>query len=169
MATTATSPTSNVRGGAWLLEASSADSVFTPERMTEEHRLIGQMAQEFVDHEVLPQLDRLEQKDWTLARQLVRRCGDLGLLGVDVPEAYGGVGLDKVTSLLVSDKMSRAASFGATFGAQANLTVLPLFLFGTEEQKQKYLPKLLSGELVGAYALSESGSGSDALAAKARV
>src|SRR5712692_211630 len=159
----------SLRGGAWLLEASEPDTVFTPERLTDEQRLIGHTADEFVEKEVLPVLDRLEEKDWTLARSLVRRCGELGLLGVDVPEAYGGVQLDKVTSLVVSERLSRSASFGATLGAQANLSVLPIFLFGTEAQKQKYLPKLLTGELVGAYALSESGSGSDALGAKARA
>jgi len=164
-----TTAPSILRGGGWLLESSEPDAVFTPERMTDEHRLIGQTADEFVDKEVLPVLDRLEQKDWTLARELVKRGGALGLLGVDVPEAYGGVQLDKVASLVVSERLARSASFGATFGAQANLTVLPLFLFGTEAQKQKYLPKLLSGELIGAYALSESGSGSDALGAKARA
>ena len=165
---TTTAP-SILRGGGWLLESSEPDAVFTPERMTDEHRLIGQTADEFVDKEVLPVLDRLEQKDWTLARELVKRGGALGLLGVDVPEAYGGVQLDKVASLVVSERLARSASFGATFGAQANLTVLPLFLFGTDAQKQKYLPRLLSGELIGAYALSESGSGSDALGAKARA
>jgi alkylation response protein AidB-like acyl-CoA dehydrogenase len=161
--------TSIQRGGEWLLESPRAEHVFTPERLTEEHRLIARTAEEFVDNEVLPALDRLEQKDWALSRQLLRRCGDLGLLGVDVPEAYGGVGLDKVSSLIVSDRFARAASFHAAMGAQANLTVTPLFLFGTEIQKQKYLPRLLSGELVGAYALSESGSGSDALGAKTRA
>ncbi len=164
-----TTATSILRGGQWLLEPSDADTVFTPEQLTDEHRLIGQTAEEFVDKEVLPVLDRLEQKDWALARDLVKRGGALGLLGVDVPEAYGGVQLDKVASLVVSERLARSASFGATFGAQANLTVLPLFLFGTEGQKQKYLPRLLSGELVGAYALSESGSGSDALGAKTRA
>jgi alkylation response protein AidB-like acyl-CoA dehydrogenase len=164
-----TTATSILRGGEWLLESSEPDTVFTPERLTEEHRLIAQTADEFVDKEVLPVLDRLEQKDWALARELVKRGGELGLLGVDVPEAYGGVQLDKVTSLVVSERLARSASFGATFGAQANLTVLPLFLFGTDAQKQKYLPKLLTGELIGAYALSESGSGSDALGAKARA
>ena len=158
-----------LRGGAWLLERSDAASVFTPEQLSEEQRLIGQTVDELVDGEILPQLDRLEQKDWTLARSFVKRCGDLGLLGPDMPEVYGGVGLDKVTSALVSERMARAASFGATYGAQANLTILPIYLFGTEQQKQKYLPKLLSGELVGAYCLSESGSGSDALSAKARA
>ncbi len=161
--------TSIQRGGEWLLESPRAEHVFTPERLTEEHRLIARTAEEFVDNEVLPALDRLEQKDWALSRQLLRRCGDLGLLGVDVPEAYGGVGLDKVSSLIVSDRFARAASFHAAMGAQANLTVTPLYLFGTEIQKQKYLPRLLSGELVGAYALSESGSGSDALGAKTRA
>ena len=161
--------TSQLRGGAWLLEPTDARDVLTPERLTDEHRLIGQTTQQFVDQEVMPQLDRLEQHDWTVARQLVRRCGDLGLLGIDVPETYGGVNLDKVTSLLVSERMATAASFGATFGGQANLTVLPLTLFGTEAQKRKYLPALLSGELVGAYCLSETGSGSDALGARARA
>jgi alkylation response protein AidB-like acyl-CoA dehydrogenase len=158
-----------MRGGEWLLNESDADSVFTPERLTAEHRLIAQTAQALVDDEILPQLDRLEQKDWALARQFLKRCGDLGLLGADVPEAYGGVALDKVASMVVSEKLSRAASFGSTFGAQANLCALPLMLFGTEAQKQKYLPKLMTGEVVGAYCLSESGSGSDALGAKTRA
>ncbi|HEY1910690.1 MAG TPA: acyl-CoA dehydrogenase family protein [Vicinamibacterales bacterium] len=158
-----------LRGGEWLVEPTSAAAVFTPERLTDEHRLIGQTAQQFVDGEILPVLDRLEQKDWALARTLVKRSGDLGLLGVDVPEAYGGVGLDKVSSLVVSAKMASAASFGATFGAQANLTVIPLYLFGSEAQKQKYLPALLNGDIVGAYGLSESGSGSDALGARTRA
>jgi alkylation response protein AidB-like acyl-CoA dehydrogenase len=164
-----TTETTIMRGGEWLLQSTEADAVFTPERLTEEHRLIAQTAQEFVDAEVLPKLDQLEQKDWALARELVKRGGELGLLGVDVPEAYGGVGLDKVTSLVVSEKMARSASFGATFGAHANLTIVPLMLFGTEAQKQKYLPKLLSGELIGAYGLSESGSGSDALGARTKA
>ena len=157
------------RGGEWLLASSAAAQLFTPERITEEHRLIGKTAGEFVRHEVLPALERLEQKDWGLARQLLKRCGDLGLLGVDIPDDYGGVGLDKVSSLIVSDRLSRSASFGATLGGQANLTVIPLFLFGSEQQKRKYLPRLLSGELVGAYALSEAGSGSDALGARTRA
>src|SRR5438552_12991796 len=140
-----------LRGGEWLLHSSDADAVFTPEQTTEEHRLIGRTAQQFVEQEVLPVLDRLEQKDWALARDLVKRSAALGLLGVDVPEAYGGVGLDKVASLVVSDRMSRSASFGATFGAQANLCVIPLSLFGTEAQKQKSLPKLLTGEVIRAY------------------
>jgi alkylation response protein AidB-like acyl-CoA dehydrogenase len=161
--------TTILRGGEWLIQPAAADSVFTPERLTEEHRLIGRTAQEFVDNEVLPKLDQLETKDWALAREMVKAGAALGLLGVDVPEAYGGLGLDKVTSLVVSEKLARAASFGATFGAHANLTIVPLVLFGSEAQKQKYLPRLLSGEIIGAYGLSESGSGSDALGARTKA
>jgi alkylation response protein AidB-like acyl-CoA dehydrogenase len=164
-----TTETEVLRGGEWLLQSSDAASVFTPERLTEEHRLIGRTAQEFVDHEILPNLDRLEEKDWTLARALVKKGAELGLLGVDVPEAYGGLGLDKVTSLVVSEKLALSASFGATFGAHANLTIVPLMLFGSEAQKRQYLPRLLSGELIGAYGLSETGSGSDALGARTRA
>ena len=158
-----------LKGGAWLLEPTRADGVLTPEKLTDEHRLIAQTVEQFVEKEAAPALEKLEQHDWSVARHLVKRCGDLGLLGIDVPEEYGGVGLDKVTSLVVSEHMAQAPSFGATFGSQANLTVLPLMLFGTPAQKQKYLPRVISGELVGAYCLSETGSGSDALGAKTKA
>jgi alkylation response protein AidB-like acyl-CoA dehydrogenase len=155
-----------MRGGEWLLTAADPLAVGTPERLTDEQRLIARTTEEFVRNEVMPELDRMEQKDWSVARQLLRRCGELGLFGVDVAEAYGGLQLDKVTSMIVSERMARSASFACTFGAQANLTILPLSLFGTEAQKRRYLPPLLTGEIVGAYCLSETGSGSDALAAK---
>jgi len=161
--------TSAVKGGTWLLEPGDAASVLTPERLTEEHRLIAQTAQEFVTKEVVPNIERLEQKDWPLARRLLQRSGELGLLGVDAPEEFGGVGLDKTAALVVSRHLAGSASFGAAFGAQGNLALTPILLFGTPEQKAKYLPKLISGEMVGAYALSESGSGSDALGASARA
>src|SRR5947207_7265110 len=165
----ATTEAALLKGGAWLIEPTRAESVFTPETLTDEQKLIAQTTEQFVEQEVVPVLDRLEQHDWTLARTLLKRCGELGLLGIDVPEEYGGLALDKVTSLVVSERMSKSASFAAAFGAQANLTVLPLMLFGTPAQKQKYLPKLLTGELVGAYCLSETGSGSDALGAKTKA
>src|SRR5580658_9300767 len=98
-------------GGEWLLESPGAEHVFTPELLTEEHRLIARTAEEFLDNEVKPATERLELKDWAVARQLLRRCGELGLLGVDIPQAYGGVGLDMVSSLVVSDRFARAASF----------------------------------------------------------
>ena len=157
------------KGGSWLLEDEESSRIFTPEKLSDEHRLIAQTTDEFVDTEVLPNLDKLETKDWDLARRLVRRCGELGLLGTNVPERYGGLDLDKVSSLIVAERMARSASFATTYGGQANLCILPIVLFGTEAQKQKYLPRLAAGELVGAYALSESGSGSDALAARTRA
>ncbi|MCC7178502.1 MAG: acyl-CoA dehydrogenase family protein [Acidobacteria bacterium] len=157
------------RGGQWLIEDTDPSAVMTPEKRTEEHVLIGQTAAEFIDGEVLPVAERLEQKDWALNRELVKKCGALGLLGTNVPESYGGVDLDKISTLIVSEQVSRYASFAVTFGAQANLTILPIFMFGTEAQKQKYLPPLIAGDIVGAYCLSESGAGSDALGAKARA
>jgi len=161
--------TTNVRGGAWLTEETDAQTIFTPERLTDEHRMIARTAAEFMETEVVPAIEQLEKKDWTLARTLVRRCGELGLLGADVPEALGGVGLDKVSAVIVGEAVGRAASFATTFGAQTGLAITPLICFGTDAQKQKYVPGLVSGELVGAYALSESASGSDALGARARA
>jgi alkylation response protein AidB-like acyl-CoA dehydrogenase len=157
------------RGGAWLIEEAPADGVFTRERLNDEQRMIGRTAEEFIDKEVLPALDRLEQKDWALARSLGQRCAELGLLATDVPEAYGGLDLDKVSSVVVGEAIGRCASFATTFGAQTGLAITPILCFGTEEQKQKYLPRLVTAEIIGAYALSESGSGSDALGARARA
>jgi alkylation response protein AidB-like acyl-CoA dehydrogenase len=157
------------KGGAWLLDETPAADIFTPEKLTDEHRLMAQTTDEFVEGELLPALDRLEQKDWPLAKALLRRAGDLGLLGIPVAEEYGGLDLDKASSLVVVERIARSASFATTFGGQANLCILPLVLFGTTAQKEHYLPRLVTGELVGAYALSESGSGSDALAAKTRA
>jgi alkylation response protein AidB-like acyl-CoA dehydrogenase len=167
MSTTSAPPIA--RGGEWLLTAATPSTVFTPEQRSDEHRMIADTVRDFVDNEVLPVLDRLENKDWQLARSLIRRCAELGLMGADVAEEYGGLALDKVTSVVISEQMSRSASFGATFGAHANLVILPLSLFGTDAQKRRYLPRLLAGELVGGYCLSEPGSGSDALGAKTRA
>jgi alkylation response protein AidB-like acyl-CoA dehydrogenase len=158
-----------VRGGSWLVEDAAADSAFTRERLNDEQRMVGQTAAEFIDKEVIPATDQLEQKDWGLARTLVQRGGELGLLATDVPDAYGGLDLDKVSSVVVGEAVGRSASFATTFGAQTGLAITPILCFGTEEQKAKYLPRLVSGEIVGAYALSESGSGSDALGARARA
>src|SRR5262245_12986089 len=156
-----------VRGGSWLIEDSPADGVLTRERLTDEQQLIGRTAEEFVDSEVTPKLDELESKDWTLARALVKKAADLGLLATDVPDAYGGLDLDKASSVVVGEAVGRCASFSAAFGAQTGLTITPVLCFGTEDQKQRYLPRLVTGEIIGAYALSESGSGSDALGARA--
>jgi alkylation response protein AidB-like acyl-CoA dehydrogenase len=158
---------STARGGAWLIEQTG--DIFTRERLTDEQRMIGQTAESFVDQEVMPRLDDLERKDWACARTLVKRAAELGLLATDVPETYGGLELDKVSSVIVGEAVGRSASFATTFGAQTGLTITPLLCFGTEEQKQKYLPRLISGEIIGAYALSESGSGSDALGARTKA
>ena len=157
------------RGGSWLLEDSPQNETFTPERMTEEQRLIDQTAREFVTNEVVEHNAQLETQDWDLARRLLERCGDLGLLGTDVPETYGGISLDKVSSAIIASRLGQSGSFSTTFGAQTGLAILPIRTFGTEDQKQRYLPKLVTGEWVGAYCLSESGSGSDALGAKTRA
>ena len=158
-----------VKGGAWLIEETDPATVMTPEKLNEEHRLIRQTASEFIKGEVLPAVERLEKKEWSLNRELLKKCGGLGLLGTNIPEEYGGVDLDKISTLIVSEEIAGQASFATTFGAQANLTILPIYMFGTEAQRQKYLPGLVSGEMAGAYCLSESGSGSDALGAKTRA
>jgi len=167
--TTAAATTVVRKGGSWLLDETPSAAVFTPERLTDEHRMISQTAHEFVTNEVLPVLDRLENKEWDLNRKLVKRCGELGLLGTDSPDAYGGLALDKASSLVVAEAVARSSSFAVTFGAMTGLAIMPILMFGTDDQKRKYLTRLVSGEMVGAYALSESGSGSDALGARARA
>ena len=132
-------------GGIWLLEDTTTGSVFTPERLTDEHHLIDQTADEFVRNEILPNHDQLESKDWDLARRLISRAGELGLLGTDVPEEYGGVGLDKASTVVVCTRLGQEGSFGTTFGAHTGLAILSLYCFGTTPQKQKYLSKLVSG------------------------
>lgn len=154
-------------GGAWLLGDTVPDAVFTPEERSDEHRMIADTAQAFMEQEVFPRREALEAKDWAAARTLMRQCGELGLLGVDTPEAYGGVGLDVPSSVIVSEAMGRYASFATTAGAHMGLCIVPLLWFGTEAQRARYLPGLVSGEIVGAYGLSEAGSGSDALGARA--
>ena len=157
------------RGGEWLAAGRPASPIATPESLGDDHRLIRQTAAEFVSTEVAPALDDLEAKKWARARDLVRRAGDLGLLGTDVPESLGGVGLDKAASIVVGEAVGACPAFATTFGAQTGLAIIPILCFGTPEQQQRYLPRIVSGEIIGAYCLSESGSGSDALSARARA
>ena len=128
------------RGCSWLIEETTPASVMTPEKLTEEHQLIRQAAAEFIAGEVMPANERLEKKDWALQRELIKKCGSLGLFGTNVPETYGGVHLDKIATLVVSEEIAKHASFGATFGAQANLTILPIFMFGTAAQLLSAIP-----------------------------
>lgn len=155
-----------VKGGSFLIEDVSCERVFTPEDFTDEQKMIAKTTEEFVVNEVLPQLEHLENHEFDRSVKLLKQAGELGLLGADVPEEYGGLGLDKISSALIAEKMSRAGGFSISHGAHVGIGSLPIVLFGTEEQKQKYLPALATGEKIAAYALTEPGSGSDALGAK---
>ena len=155
-----------VKGGAFLIEDPTPSEVFTPEDFTEEHRMIAETTREFVDSEIRPNLEALENHAWEIARELLKKCGDLGLLGSTIPEEYGGLGLDQTTSVVIAELMGRAGGFGSTFGADSSIGLLPLLYFGSEELKKTWIPKIVSGELVSAYCLTEAGSGSDAQAAK---
>lgn len=155
-----------IKGGSFLVEDVTLDRAFTPEDFTDEHKMIAKTTEDFVLSEVVPVLDKLENHEFEHSVKLLKSAGDIGLLGADVPEEYGGLALDKVSSALIAEKMSRAGGFSITHGAHVGIGSLPIVLFGNEDQKQKYLPKLATGELIAAYALTEPGSGSDALGAK---
>lgn len=157
------------KGGSFLLEETSPDEVFTPEDFSDEQRMFAQTAADFVENEVLASLDRSEAKEDGVMVGLLKKAGELGLLMIDVPEKYGGLELDKSTSMLVSEVLSRGGAFATTFGGHVGIGTLPIVFFGTEEQKQKYLPRLATGEIVSCYALTEAGSGSDALAARSKA
>jgi alkylation response protein AidB-like acyl-CoA dehydrogenase len=156
-----------VQGGEFLIEDHAPDDVFTPEDFTEEHRMIAETTRQFIDNEVVPHIDELEKHDWKLARELVKKAADLGLIGAGIPEEYGGLGLDQTSGALIGENIGRCASFATTLGAESGIGLLPITFFATEAAKQKYLPKIATGELITAYALTEAGSGSDAMAAKA--
>jgi butyryl-CoA dehydrogenase len=131
--------------------------------------LIGQTAEEFAVNEILPNAEKIEHKDFSISRALVKKAGELGLSAVEIPEAYGGLEMDKVTAAVIADHIAKYAGFATTWGAHSGIGLLPLVYFGTEEQKKKYLPRLAAGEIVGAYALSEASSGSDALNCRTRA
>lgn len=156
-----------IKGGAFLIENRTPEEIFTPEDFNEEHRMIADTTRQFVDNEVVPRIDELEKKDWNLARSLVKQAADLGLIGANIPEEYGGLGLDQTSGALIGENIGRSASFATTLGAESGIGLLPIIYFGTDEAKKKYLPRIASGELITAYALTEAGSGSDAMAAKA--
>jgi len=168
MATTAI-PNTKISGGSFLLEERRPEDVFTPEDFTEQHQLIGQTAEEFAVNEILPNAEKIEHKDFSISRALVKKAGELGLSAVEIPEAYGGLDMDKVTAAVIADHIAKYAGFATTWGAHSGIGLLPLVYFGTEEQKKKYLPRLAAGEIVGAYALSETSSGSDALNCRTRA
>ena len=169
MVTSAASSKVAPKGGSFLIETRSPGDVFTPEDTTDQHKLIAQTAQEFIDLEIVPRLQEIEDKKPGVLRELLRKAAEVGLSSTDLPQRFGGLELDKISSIIVSEKMARNGSWAATVGAQAGIGVLPIVFFGTDAQKEKYLPKLASAEWVGAYSLSEASSASDALNVKTRA
>jgi len=168
MATTVI-PSTKIAGGSFLLESRRPDEVFTPEDFSEQHQLIGQTAEEFAVNEIIPNTEKIEHKDFAVSRDLIKKAGELGLSGVEIPEAYGGLEMDKVTAAVIADHIAKYAGFATTWGAHSGIGLLPIVYFGTEAQKKKYLPRLAAGEIVGAYALSEATSGSDAMNCRAKA
>jgi len=169
MATTTAIPKSKISGGGFLLEERQTTEVFTPEDFTDQHQMIGQTTEEFAVNEILPNAEKIEHKDFSVSRDLLKKAGELGLSGVEIPEAYGGLEMDKVTAAVIADHIAKYAGFATTWGAHSGIGLLPIVYFGTEQQKEKYLPRLAAGEIVGAYALSEASSGSDAMNCRARA
>lgn len=155
-----------VKGGSFLIEDVSHEQIYTPEQFTDEHKMIAKTTEDFIENEVLPHLEDIENHQFDKSVKLLKQAGELGLLGADVQEEYGGLGLDKISSALITEKFARAGSFSLSFGAHVGIGTLPIVFFGNEQQKQRYLPSLAAGEKIAAYALTEPSSGSDALSAK---
>jgi butyryl-CoA dehydrogenase len=166
---TATVPKSKIMGGSFLLEDRSPNDVFTPEDFSEQHQMIAQTTEEFATKEIVPATDAIERKEFQVTRDLLKKASELGITSVDIPEEYGGMELDKVSSAIIADRIAKSGSFSVAFGAHVGIGTLPIVWFGNEQQKAKYLPKLAAGEWIGAYALSESSSGSDALSLRTRA
>ncbi|MBP3950764.1 acyl-CoA dehydrogenase family protein [Bacillus suaedae] len=154
-------------GGSFIIEDVDFHSVVTPDDFTEEQRMIADATKDFIEAEVLPHDEEIEKLDYHLTVELLQKAGELGLLGADVPEEYNGLGLDKVSSTLISERLSKASSFALSLGAHIGIGTLPIVYFGTTDQKRKYLPDLVTGKKIAAYCLTEPSSGSDALGAKA--
>jgi alkylation response protein AidB-like acyl-CoA dehydrogenase len=167
----ATAPASQVlnRGGSFLITSTSPEDVFTPADLTDDQRLIGQTAEEFVQKEILPNVPELEVHKEGLMAQMLKKAGEIGLLGGAIPEEYGGSGLDKISATVLAEKLAGYASFAVSHGGHAGIGTIPIVYFGTEAQKKKYLPKIASGELLSCYCLSEPQAGSDSLAARTRA
>ncbi|MEB3101632.1 acyl-CoA dehydrogenase family protein [Ferviditalea candida] len=155
-----------VIGGSFVIGDADSTSILTPEDFTDEQRMIAETTQDFVEGEIVPRDEEIEKLNYGLTVELLRKAADIGLLGADVPEAYGGLGLDKVSTTLIGEKLAKASSFGLSLGAHVGIGTLPIVFFGTPEQKKKYLPSLADGSKIAAYCLTEPTSGSDAQGAK---
>ncbi len=159
-----------LRGGQFLVKETKCEDVFTLEDLSEEQRMMRDSTKEFVDRELWAHWERFEKKDYAYTEECMRKAGELGLLSVAVPEAYGGLGMGFVSTMLVCDYISGATgSFSTAFGAHTGIGTMPITLYGTEEQKQKFVPRLASGEWFGAYCLTEPGAGSDANSGKTKA
>ena len=169
MSTTTVSPVLAAKGGSFLIETRAPSEVFTPEDMNEEQRQMAATVAQFARDEILPEAQNIEAKKPGVLAGLLRKAAELGFTSVDIPEEYGGLGMDKVTSAIVTDHLSVLASFSTAFGAQTGIGTLPLVWYGTDEQKKRFLPKIASGEFITAYALSEATSGSDAMNVRTRA
>jgi alkylation response protein AidB-like acyl-CoA dehydrogenase len=157
------------KGGSFLVEDTNPADVFTPEDFSDEQKMFVKTADDFINNEVLPNIEKTEAKEEGAMVALLKKAGELGLLMIDIPEAYGGLGLDKATSMAVIEAISRGGAFATTYGGHAGIGTLPLILFGTDAQKKKYLAPIATADLMSCYALTEPGSGSDALAARTRA
>lgn len=155
-----------IKGGSFILDPNVCETIFTPEDLTDEQIMMHDMTRDFVINELIPYEEQLEKLDYELTKKLLRKAAELGLLGVDVPEQFGGLGLDKVTSNLISEVLAKTSSFIYSIGTQTGIGSLPIVYFGTKEQKDKYLPAIVTGEKFCAYCLTEPSSGSDALSSK---
>ncbi|WP_345911097.1 acyl-CoA dehydrogenase family protein [Bacillus altitudinis] len=154
------------KGGSFLIDETNYEHIFTPEDFSDEHQMIGKTTEDYILQDVVPHIDQIENHEFEHSVRLLKKAGELGLLGADVPEEFGGLGLDKISSAIITEKFARAGSFSLSYGAHVGIGSLPIVLFGNQAQKEKYLPGLASGETIAAYALTEPGSGSDALGAK---
>ena len=165
-----TTEKNQLSGGSFIIENDTTRQIFTPEDFSEEQLMMKAAVKEFIDREVWPHKERFEKKDYELTKTLMEKAGELGFLGISVPEEYGGLGMGFVSAMLVCDYISGATgSLSTAFGAHTGIGILPITLYGTEEQKQKYLPKLSSGEWFGCYCLTEPGAGSDANSGKTKA
>jgi alkylation response protein AidB-like acyl-CoA dehydrogenase len=161
--------TNAIKGGEFIIRKTNPEDIFTPEEWTEEHEMIGKMCDDFINHEVVPVLDRLDKMEDGLMQSIIEKAGELGMLGLSVPEELGGMGVDFKTSLLATERLGPGHSFSVAYGAHTGIGTLPLLYYGNDAQKQKYIPKLASGEWKAAYCLTEPGSGSDANSGKTKA
>lgn len=164
-----TEKTKSIKGGEFLIKNTTPEEIFTPEEWSEEQRMIAQMCDDFIEQEIQPNLDRIDQMEAGLMESLLEKAGELGMLSMSIPENYGGMGVDFKTSLLATERLGKGYSFSVAYGAHTGIGTLPLLYYGNEEQKQKYIPKLATGEWKAAYCLTEPSSGSDANSGKTKA